>query len=62
MNYRKWIGKKVRKCSNKPFKSGEKINTVKGLFFNNNSGKMGFLFEEDDSVVDCFICRLNDVE
>lgn len=53
-----WIGKKVVKRSRKPFKSGLIEATVKGTCINHNSGKDAFTFEEDDSVVDAFICRL----
>lgn len=50
------IGNKVSKISRKPFKSGEKINTVKGFIANPHTGKPSLLFEEDDSVVEERIC------
>lgn len=48
---------RVCKKSGKPFKSGEKINTVKGETINPNTGKPAYTFLEDDSVVDQYICR-----
>lgn len=54
----KAIGKKAYKKSGKPFKSGEKVGTVKGIVVNPNSGKYAFTFEEDETVVDCFRCKL----
>ena len=48
---------KVRKRSGKPFKSGEKINTVKGETTNPNTGKPAYTFYEDDSIVDQQICK-----
>lgn len=47
---------KVRKISGKPFKSGSKINTVKGETINPNTNLPAFVFEEDDSIVDKKIC------
>lgn len=47
-----YIGLKVRKCSNKPFKSGEKVNTVKDVVRNPNTNLWAVSFFEDDSVVD----------
>lgn len=63
-NYSEWIGKKVSKSaltnkSPKPFKSGSISNTVKEVSINPNTGRLGFLFEEDDSIVDCHICELS---
>jgi len=52
------IGKQVYKRSNKPFKSGSKINTVKAVMINPNTFKPAYAFEEDNSIVDAFICRL----
>lgn len=42
---------KVIKKSKKPFKSGLKINTVKGITINPNVCKIAYTFVEDDSVV-----------
>ena len=39
------IGTKVRKRSNKPFKSGKKIATVKDITVNPFSSKTAFLFD-----------------
>jgi hypothetical protein len=55
--YMGWIGQKVVKHSGKPFKSGKKTATVKGYASNPNSGKVAFVFEEDDSVVDAYQTR-----
>jgi hypothetical protein len=65
MDYSKFIGQQVVKScaskSSKPFKSGRKINTVKGItdhpFL---EGEKGFTFEEDDSIVLCAQCQLSD--
>lgn len=53
-----FIGKKVKKKSGKPFKSGLKVNTVKKLTHNPNTKKPAFFFEEDQSVVDAHICEI----
>lgn len=48
----KLIGKRVVKFpSNKPFKSGLKTNTVKGIITHKETGLPAFLFKEDDSYV-----------
>lgn len=52
------IGRKVIKCSFKPFKSGQRINTVKGYAVNPYTNRICFRFEEDDSVVECFRCAI----
>jgi len=54
----KIIGKKVQKRSKKPFKSACIINTVKNVTINQDSGKIAFTFEEDDSIVDVYQCEL----
>ena len=62
-SYYSWLGEKVSKTKRnphkepKPFKSGLKENTVKGLTINPNTGNLAFTFQEDDSVVDCHICE-----
>jgi hypothetical protein len=48
---------KVRKKSGKPFKSRSKINTVRGIAINPYTGRLGYVFFEDDSVVDQRICE-----
>lgn len=57
-NWEMWIGKKVYKTSDKPFKSTLKIATVKGITANPWTQRPGFTFEEDDSVVECRMCEL----
>lgn len=57
VNAQEMIGKQVYKKSGKPFKSTEKVNTVSGVTVNPNTNKKAFTFDEDDSIVDCFICR-----
>jgi len=51
------VGCKVRKRSGRSFKSGRRANTVAGARRNGFSGKPGFTFEEDASVVDQEICE-----
>ena len=51
------IGKIVQK-KRKPFKSGNKINTVKGLIFHPQLNLPAYVFEEDDSYVRCDICSI----
>ena len=53
-----FFGVRMRVCkkSGKPFKSGKKINRVKGTVMNPNTGKPAFTFFDDDSVVDQYIC------
>lgn len=62
--YQVWIGCKVRKGGTskepKPFKSGFKVNTVKGVIEHPILGCPAYTFEEDDSYVRCDIC--NEVE
>lgn len=55
--YISWVGKRVSKRK-KPFKSGNKTNTVSGITINPNTGKHAFVFEEDDSIVDANICEI----
>ena len=54
------IGKRVRKRSNKPFKSGEKINTVRGIVSHIGTPNLAFTFNEDDSQVECWRCVVLD--
>ena len=53
-----WVGKAVVKKSRNPFKSGEKIGTVKGITTNPFTNRMAFTFNEDDSFVECMKCHL----
>lgn len=57
--YKTMIGKKVHKFhSKKPFKSGEKINTVKNAtHIHERTGRLCYHFEEDESYVECFRCK-----
>lgn len=59
------IGKKVWKnrrsdcqTSPKPFKSGFKVNTVKGIVMHDNTDNLAFVFEEDESQVECWRCSI----
>lgn len=52
------IGKQVYKRSKKPFKSKQLYNTVSGVTTNPHTGLDAFTFEEDSSVVDCWICNI----
>ena len=56
-NAKMCIGRMVAKSSRKPFKSGNKINTVKDVVTNSYTGRVAFTFEEDDSCVECRMCR-----
>jgi len=63
MNYEENIGKRVCKCSisknmpnNKPFKSGLKINTVKDIINHPTLNIPAYIFEEDESYVECRRC------
>lgn len=64
MNVKYMIGLKCRKASRpktsqpKPFKSGEKFNTIKGVIINPHTGNPAFTFEEDESWVDTHCCLL----
>lgn len=60
-----WIGQKVRKASgrsnqlsSKPFKSGNKVNTVKEIVNHPQLNVPAFTFLEDDSIVECRKCLL----
>lgn len=58
MDYTKMLGKKVSKAeSGKPFKSGSKVNTVKAIILHPVLKIPAFLFEEDDSYVECRRCE-----
>lgn len=43
---------RLKNSAPKPFKSGLKVNTIKGLAINPHTNNLAFTFEEDDSVVD----------
>ena len=57
--FQDWVSKKVYKqTSLNPFKSTFFVNTVKSVTINVKTGLPAFTFEEDDSVVDCWICKV----
>jgi len=60
--YQSFIGMKIVKKSKHPFKSGFKINTVKGLTINSYTQRLAFTFDEDESIVDCAKCKLSTEE
>ena len=61
-NYKKNIGRKCRKSAfkpgvePKPFKSGNKVNTIKGVINHPILNIPAYTFEEDDSYVECRRC------
>ena len=63
-DYKEWIGKKVKKISNKPFKSSLKVNTVRDIGLHLELCRVKgypvhcFVFEEDNSYVACGSCEL----
>lgn len=61
MDYENWIGKTVSKKS-KPFKSGQKINTIKELVIHPILNIPAFSFYEDNSIVECRRCNLTEKE
>jgi len=55
------VSKQTRARANrepKPFKSGLKVNTVKGETINPHTGKTAYTFLEDDSIVDKECCKI----
>ena len=53
------INKKVIKRSGKPFKSGNTVNTIKGIIDHPyREGKKAFTFYEDESCVSVEQCNL----
>lgn len=58
VDYHMFIGKQVcKRRSGKPFKSGEKINTGKGIVNHPQLNIPAFTFVEDDSYVECRKCH-----
>jgi len=57
MDWINWVGKDVKKHSNKPFLGGEKVARVLGIETNQHSSKFGFKLD-NGSTVDCFQCEL----
>lgn len=52
------IGKRVIKGSGRPFKSGQKINTVKGIIDHPKLHIPCFTFNEDESIVEIRRCEI----
>lgn len=50
--------KKAKETIQKPFKSGLKTNTIKGIVPHPILGIPAYTFEEDDSYVECRRCRV----
>lgn len=51
--------KNIDKYKLKPFKSGNKVNTIKGIIPHPNlEGLMAYTFEEDESYVECRRCEI----
>jgi hypothetical protein len=61
-NYTRMVGVLVRKRSNKPFKSRNKVNRVLSVVTHEETGLLGFKFDDDDSVVECWRCAPIDDE
>ena len=53
-----WVGKEIEKFSGKPFKSQNKTAIPNSVGINPNSGKIAFYFNETNTYVDCFQCKL----
>lgn len=70
MNYSENIGlkckkrpigdKHLKKHNPKPFKSGLKINTIKGIINHPHLNIPAYTFVEDDSFVECRRCQIID--
>lgn len=52
------IGKRVKKTSNRPFKSTFWVNTVKGIVNHPILNILAYTFVEDDSYVECRRCEV----
>jgi hypothetical protein len=50
------VGTKVKKISGKPFKSKKQINTVRDFVIHPFTKRPAYLFQEDDSFVECRQC------
>ncbi len=58
-DFESMIGQQVHKLrSGKPFKSGNKVNTVKGIINHPQLNIPAFTFFEDDSYVECRKCEI----
>lgn len=58
--YENFLGQRVKKKSGRPFKSSLKINTATALCCDLIVKRLCFVFEEDDSYVECFRCTLTE--
>jgi hypothetical protein len=61
-DFESYVDKNVIKASGKPFKSGLLVGTVHSVGVNPYTGKPGFFFYNDDSIVDCYICKAAQAE
>ncbi len=55
-HFKSYVGKQVFKSSGKPFKSKSAINTVKDVIMHPILHCPAFIFNEDDSYVECDRC------
>jgi hypothetical protein len=61
-DYMNWIGLPIRKKSNNPFSSGEKVDRVIGITNNNHSSRVAFLLQ-NSKLVDCHQClKVEEIE
>lgn len=58
MDQRENIGQLVKKKSNKPFKSQMRIATIKDVILHPKTKSPAYLFEEDESYVECHKCEI----
>lgn len=56
-NFESYVDTVIIKASGKPFKSGLIEATVRAVGVNPHTGKPGFYFYDDDSIVDCHFCK-----
>jgi hypothetical protein len=56
--YMDMVGQKVIKKSKKPFKSMYQVATVKAVVKHAVKDAPAYLFEEDDSYVECYMCEV----
>jgi hypothetical protein len=60
--YMNWIGLPIRKKSNNPFSSGEKVDRVIGITNNDHSSRVAFLLQ-NSKLVDCHQClKIEEIE
>jgi len=58
MEFEQNIGKRVKKISNRPFKSTFWVNTVKGVISHPILNILAYTFVEDESYVECRRCEV----